>query len=97
MTALCRVAFVKKQVLQNQTQCRLQDSTVRRQQLNITFMSRYRVDTLYRLFSFIVKLERVIIMSEWDNPVEMETIFGFVADINSEMEAPVIAKMKTFD
>ena len=60
-------------------------------------MSRYRVDTLYRLFSFIVKLERVIIMSEWDNPVEMETILDFVADINAEMEAPVIAKMKTFD
>lgn len=29
--------------------------------------------------------------------VEMETILDFVADINSEMEAPVIAKMKTFD
>ena len=36
-------------------------------------------------------------MSEWDNPVEMETILDFVADINAEMEAPVIAKMKTFD
>lgn len=29
--------------------------------------------------------------------VEMDTILDFVADINSEMEAPVIAKMKTFD
>lgn len=29
--------------------------------------------------------------------VEMETILDFVADINSEMEAPVIAKMKTFE
>ena len=29
--------------------------------------------------------------------VEMEAILDFVADINSEMEAPVIAKMKTFD
>lgn len=29
--------------------------------------------------------------------VEMETILDFVADINSDMEAPVIAKMKTFD
>lgn len=29
--------------------------------------------------------------------VEMETILAFVADINSDMEAPVIAKMKTFE
>ena len=29
--------------------------------------------------------------------IEMETILDFVADINSEMEAPVIAKMKIFD
>ena len=29
--------------------------------------------------------------------VEIETILDFVADINAEMEAPVIAKMKTFD
>ena len=29
--------------------------------------------------------------------VEMETILDFVADINAEMEAPVIAKTKTFD
>ena len=29
--------------------------------------------------------------------VEMETILDFVADINSDMEAPVIAKMKTFE
>ena len=29
--------------------------------------------------------------------VEMETVLDFVADINAEMEAPVIAKMKTFD
>ena len=27
----------------------------------------------------------------------METILDFVADINAEMEAPMIAKMKTFD
>lgn len=29
--------------------------------------------------------------------VEMETIIDFVADINAEMETPVISKMKTFD
>lgn len=29
--------------------------------------------------------------------VEMDTILDFVADINSDMEAPVIAKMKTFE
>ena len=38
------------------------------------YLSRYRVDTLYRLFSFIVKVERMIIMSEWDNPVERKWI-----------------------
>ena len=37
-------------------------------------MSRYRVDTLYRLFSFMIKVERVIIMSEWDNHVERKWI-----------------------
>lgn len=37
-------------------------------------MSRYGVDTLYRLFSFIVKVERVIVMSEWDNPVERKWV-----------------------